>query len=104
MDIFARWGTKLAGLYTFAQSTKHVHLYQKFGFWPQFITAIMTKPVDQNPAASFWNGFSEMTAPERADCLKVCAELTGAIYDGLNVEREIQGYNRPDVYVIDDWR
>src|SRR5215468_707280 len=90
MDIFAGWGTKLTGLYTFAQSTKHVHLYQKFGFWPQFLTAILTKPVDQNITASSWTGFSEMEAHERADCLNACAELTGEIYEGLNVDREIR--------------
>jgi GNAT superfamily N-acetyltransferase len=90
MDIFAGWGTKLAGLYTFAQSAKHVHLYQKFGFWPQFLTAIMTKPVDQTLTASPWNGFSEVAGRGRDDCLKACAELTGAIYEGLNVEREIR--------------
>jgi len=90
MDIFAEWGTKLAGLYTFAQSAKHVHLYQKFGFWPQFLTAIMARPVDQTLIASSWSGFSEMAAHEKDDCLKACAELTGAIYEGLNVEREIR--------------
>jgi GNAT superfamily N-acetyltransferase len=89
MDIFAEWGTKLTGLYTFAQSAKHVHLYQKFGFWPQFLTAIMTKPVDQTLTASSWSRFSEMAGQERDGCLKTCAELTGAIYEGLNVEREI---------------
>ena len=90
IDIFAGWGTKLVGLFTFAQSTKHVHLYQQFGFWPQFLTAIMTKPVEQNPTALSWTGFSEMPAKERTDCLKACSELTGAIYEGLNVEREIR--------------
>jgi GNAT superfamily N-acetyltransferase len=90
MDIFAQWRTKLAGLYTFAQSAKHVHLYQKFGFWPQFLTAIMTKPVDQTLTAAPWSGFSEVAEQGRADCLKACAELTGAIYEGLNVEREIR--------------
>ena len=90
MDIFAEWGTKLTGLYTFAQSAKHVHLYQKFGFWPQFLTAIMTKSVDQSLAASSWSGFSKTAEQEREGCLKACAELTGAIYEGLNVEREIR--------------
>jgi GNAT superfamily N-acetyltransferase len=90
MDIFAQWGTKLTGLYTFAQSAKHVHLYQKFGFWPQFLTAMMTKPVDQTLTASLWSGFSEVAEQGRAECLKACAELTGAIYGGLNVEREIR--------------
>jgi GNAT superfamily N-acetyltransferase len=90
MDIFAEWGTKLTGLYTFAQSAKHVHLYQKFGFWPQFLTAIMTKPVDQSLAVSSWSGFSEVAEQKREGCLKACAELTGAIYEGLTVEREIR--------------
>jgi GNAT superfamily N-acetyltransferase len=90
MDIFAEWGTKLTGLYTFAESAKHVHLYQKFGFWPQFLTAAMTKPVDQTLTASSWSRFSEMAGQERDGCLKTCAELTGAIYEGLNVEREIR--------------
>ena len=90
MDIFAEWGTKLTGLYTYAHSIKHVHLYQKFGFWPQFLTAIMTKPVDQTLTAAPWSGFSEVAEQGRADCLKACSELTGAIYEGLNVEPEIR--------------
>jgi GNAT superfamily N-acetyltransferase len=40
-----KWHTKHAGLFTFAQSAKHVGLYQKFGFWPRFLTIVMTKPV-----------------------------------------------------------
>lgn len=34
MNIFSKWNIKHAGLFTFAQSAKHVRLYQKFGFWP----------------------------------------------------------------------
>ena len=45
MDLFAAWGTRHAGLFTFAQSAKHVGLYQKYGFWPRFLTAIMSSPV-----------------------------------------------------------
>jgi hypothetical protein len=33
------------GLFTFAQSAKNVYLYQKFGFWSRFLTAIMSKSV-----------------------------------------------------------
>jgi len=42
---FEDWGTRHAGLFTFAHSPKHLALYQKFGFWPRFLTAIMTLPV-----------------------------------------------------------
>ena len=40
-----KWYIKHAGLFTFAQSAKHIGLYQKFGFWPRFLTIIMSKPV-----------------------------------------------------------
>ena len=35
------------GLFTFAHSPEHIALYQHFGFWPRFLTAIMSKPVSQ---------------------------------------------------------
>src|ERR1700744_6135085 len=44
MVIFERWGLRHTGLYTFANSAKHVALYQKFGYWPRYLTAIMTGP------------------------------------------------------------
>src|SRR5271170_1048418 len=51
MDLFEKWGVREAGLFTFAHSPKHVGLYQKFGFWPRYLTALMTytpvvKPAD----------------------------------------------------------
>ena len=41
--IFDRWGCRHSGLFTFAQSAKHVGLYQKFGYWPQHLTAVLTR-------------------------------------------------------------
>ena len=32
MELFERWEIRHAGLFTFAESPKHVALYQKFGF------------------------------------------------------------------------
>ena len=51
MTTFDRWGVRHTGLFTFAQSTKHVALYQKFGYWPRYLTAIMTRTPDANPAS-----------------------------------------------------
>ena len=45
MDLFHQWGVREAGLFTFAHSPKHIGLYQKFGCWPRFLTAIMSKSV-----------------------------------------------------------
>jgi GNAT superfamily N-acetyltransferase len=90
MELFSRWGTKHAGLFTFAHSPKHVGLYQKFGFWPRFLTAIMSKLIEQTKGASAWTRFSEAPADEREGLLSACRELTDAIYEGLDVEREIR--------------
>ena len=46
--IFDRWGCRHSGLFTFAQSTKHVGLYQKFGYWPQHLTAVLTRTPEPN--------------------------------------------------------
>src|SRR5947209_7554514 len=54
MEIFSKWETKHAGLFTFPHSQKHVGLYQKFGFWPRFLTAIMSKPIEQTKSAPAW--------------------------------------------------
>src|SRR6476661_1313068 len=43
MDYFEKLGTKHIGLFTWAHSPKHLGLYQRFGFWPRFLTAIMAK-------------------------------------------------------------
>ena len=51
MAIFDRWGVRHTGLFTFAQSAKHVALYQKFGYWPRYLTAIMTRTPEANPAS-----------------------------------------------------
>jgi GNAT superfamily N-acetyltransferase len=90
--LFDRWGTRCAGLYTFAHSQKHIALYQRFGFWPRFLTMIMTRPVmesgdDRPDQASL---FSDLDAGDRGQCLDNCRALCQAIYDGLDVSGEIE--------------
>lgn len=87
MGRFEHWGTAHEGLFTFPQSPKHVHLYQKFGFWARFLTPVMFKPVQR--AAAKTATYSELPEDRQEDCLSACRELTGAIYEGLDVEREI---------------
>jgi GNAT superfamily N-acetyltransferase len=90
MDLFDRWGVRHAGLFTFAASAKHVGLYQKFGFWPRFLTALMELPVAAAHNAVPWSRFSELSPGEKQSCLQACRELTSSIYDGLDVKREIR--------------
>ena len=90
MNCFARWGTKHTGLFTFAHSQKHVGLYQKFGFWPRFLTAIMSKRVEPAASRSQWSLFSEVSESEREASLATSRELTDAVYEGLSVSGEIR--------------
>jgi GNAT superfamily N-acetyltransferase len=90
MDLFDRWGIRHAGLFTFAASAKHVGLYQKFGFWPRFLTALMEQPVRSELKSVEWTRFSELSTDEKRSRLQSCCELTSSIYDGLDLEREIR--------------
>ena len=90
MDLFDRWGIRHAGLFTFAASAKHIGLYQKFGFWPRFLTALMELPVVADYNSAQWTCFSEFSPDEKQSCVQACREVTSTIYGGLDVEREIR--------------
>jgi GNAT superfamily N-acetyltransferase len=90
MDLFARWGCRQVGLFTFSHSAKHVALYQKFGFWPRFLTAVMSKPITSPDVAEDYTKFSGLSAGEKQAALAGCREATGGIYEGLDVTREIR--------------
>ena len=85
IEYFAKLGTRHIGLFTLANSPKHVGLYQRFGFWPHFLTAIMVKQLvghDKNKTSLQWSKYSELrTAEDRRDCLNSCHSLTDLIYD-----------------------
>src|SRR5919199_850859 len=85
MALFERWGTRHAGLFTFPHSPKHLGLYQAFGFWPRFLTPVMSKAVGGRRDAAGWSGYGASPERERAGWLDACRELTDAIYEGLDV-------------------
>ncbi|HTE86019.1 MAG TPA: GNAT family N-acetyltransferase [Dehalococcoidia bacterium] len=90
MQIFDRWGTRHSGLFTFSQSTKHVHLYQRFGFWPRFLTAIVAREVRPDSASADSTVLSSLSEVARLQALEACRELSGSIYEGLDLRREIE--------------
>jgi GNAT superfamily N-acetyltransferase len=107
MDYFEKLGTKHIGLFTWAQSPKHLGLYQRFGFWPRSLTAIMAKHLeedgtnfanqaimsDEEKASVQWSRYSDVATEDRRGCLNTCRNLTTAIYDGLDVQQEIDAVN-----------
>jgi len=90
MDVFARWGIRHAGLITFADSPGHLHLYQKFGFWPRFLTAIMSKPVTPPRHSESWLRYSRLPESEREQLGSEFRVVTDAICGGLNVDLEVR--------------
>src|SRR5579863_4995781 len=74
MDLFEKWGVRHAGLFTFSNSTKHVNLYQKFGFWPRFLTALMDIPIlpDAPPPSKRWAKFSDLSVGDKELCVQAC--------------------------------
>jgi len=94
MEVFDAWGIRQAGLFTFPSSTKHIGLYQRFGFYPRFLTPILSKsPADQQHKGQ-WSCFSSVPEQEREACLRACFDLTSSIYDGLDVRGEISAVDR----------
>jgi GNAT superfamily N-acetyltransferase len=94
LEAFARWKTRHVGLFTFAHSPQHVLLYQKFGFWPRFLTLIMAKPVGSASPQIPWSAYSALPETERQVCLADCHELVDGLYGGLDLSLEIQATAR----------
>src|ERR1044072_2303838 len=90
IDLFDNWETRHAGLFTFPKSTNHIGFYQRFGFWPRFQTAIIKSPVEPVKNTAQWTRLSEVPASERDAILSMSREVTDAIYEGLDVTREIR--------------
>ncbi len=91
MEIFRGWGNRHMGLFTFPASTKHIGLYRKFGFWPRDLVANMTAKLDgiSDKTSAGPALFSSAKPRDRSALLIACREVTDAIFDGLDVEREI---------------
>jgi hypothetical protein len=86
--LFDRWGARESGLFTFSNSPKHLALYQKFGYWARFLTAIMSKAVGAPNSSAL--KYSSAVDSDRTSALHACRELTESIYEGLDVSSEIQ--------------
>ncbi len=92
MQIFDGWGVRHTGLFTFAQSAKHVGLYQKFGYWPRYLTAIMTRAPEPGPelgkvAPTLLSAFNRS---QREKAIEACGKLTGKIDRGLDLAGEMR--------------
>jgi len=95
ITIFDGWGLRHTGLFTFAHSAKHVNLYQKFGYWPRYLTAVMTRTPEVSLApkdkrADAWTMLSDLKKGQREEAIQACSRLTNKIDKGLDLTEEIR--------------
>jgi len=95
-EAFERWGVSLSGLFTFPQSTKHVHLYGKFGFYARFLTAVMARPAQPAPLPER-SRYSTLPPADRRAAEDAAYALTDSIWDGLDLRGEIRAVAARDL-------
>lgn len=94
IKIIDKQGLNRTALFTFSNSTKHVGLYQKYGYWPDYLTALMTLP--PQPPASAGNDspqaihLSALKKNQRDAAIAACAKLTNTISKGLDLTDELR--------------
>jgi len=88
MKIFDGWGLRHTGLFTFPHSAKHIGLYQKFGYWPRYLTALMSRtPESSGVTPTLLSTFSK---GDREQAIAQSTKLTSKIDKGLDLSGEIR--------------
>ncbi|MCW5891996.1 MAG: GNAT family N-acetyltransferase [bacterium] len=87
LDCFARWEVRHAGIFTFAESAKHVTLYRRHGFWPRFLTVVLARDVPAGTPPP--DPLSAVPSGERDAVLAAGRACTGAVFPGLDLTAEI---------------
>jgi GNAT superfamily N-acetyltransferase len=76
LELADDWGVSV-GLFTLPDSTKHLHLYRKHGFWPGALTALTEKSVAPNGGAVETLG--DLDASARAAAIEECRAVIEAL-------------------------
>jgi GNAT superfamily N-acetyltransferase len=87
------WKLRRCGLFTVAHSTKHVGLYNKFGFWPGYLTALMQHSPSEGiepSKSSIPILLSTLKKSPREEAIRACARLTNRVEKGLDLTDEIR--------------
>jgi len=96
MEIFHRWRNVHTGLFTFAHSPKHMALYQKFGFWPRDLVALMGREIAgwQDDVSADIAKFSETVQESRQRFLDECRSVSERSFSGLDLSHQIEAVDK----------
>jgi len=89
VDQFTQDGKSAQGLFTFADSPKHLGLYHKFGYCSQFLTTILEKKIETSSSQNY-EKFSDLGKGEKIGVMGKIRDLTDQLYSGLDLSQEIQ--------------
>lgn len=87
MDMTSKWDCSAQMGFTFPNSIKHIHIYRRYGYWPRFLSAIVS--ATPRPLTTNVGRFARLSAAEQRSALRDCRDITDAIWDGLDVTTEI---------------
>jgi RimJ/RimL family protein N-acetyltransferase len=90
MKLFDRWGVRHTGLFTFAHSAAHVALYQKFGYWPRYLTAIMKREPAADKKLAEPALLSALGKQQREQAIEACRKLANKVDNGLDLTGELR--------------
>jgi GNAT superfamily N-acetyltransferase len=85
----ARPDVRLAGLFTHPQSNKHIRLYESYGFLPQSLIGVFSRPIEPS-AAEPGTLYSRLSAADQGAALAACRAVAAASYPGLDLTAEIR--------------
>ena len=88
MSVFEEWGISHRGLFTFPDSPKHIHLYEKYGFRAGHLIPVLTKEVT-TPTRVNYTRLSALPEEDQRRAIDACGALTREILDGLDLTREL---------------
>ena len=98
LDFFKENHVTLEGAAIYPGSSKHLVLYQKFGYKPKLLVAITVKPLDRREVVQpvkprsgpRIRRFSTLSEREKKGALLRVRKITSQIYRGLDLTKEIQ--------------
>ena len=101
LGVGAEWSVTSIGLFTLPESTKHLYLYRKHGFWPGSLTALTEKRVAPN--ASQLETLRGLDGHARVTAIEGCRVVTSSVREGLDLTGEIECLAEPgmgDVVIV----
>ena len=89
MSVFDDWGISHRGLFTFPDSPKHIHLYEKYGFRAGHLISVLSKDVTAHTGVDYTR-LSALSEGDRQRGIDACGELTRDVLEGLDLKKELR--------------